>query len=175
MSSLTRVFFAHCALTPSFALTRIIETIQLRDVGHKIFLNPSTSEVLCTTSAEALAMNKFVILPRHPSNAFFEDFANCLTYDTLEECAERMEWALANDPAPLSEEERRRFTWEAATERLVDSSAVTVGQARDRSENGMDRTDERIAFWLAESGEKSSLIKGFLNREGKDRESKKGR
>ena len=146
----------------------VVDHAELRDVGHKIFLNPSTSEVLCTTSAEALAMNKFVILPRHPSNSFFEGFANCLTYDTLEECAERMEWALANDPAPLSEDERRRFTWEAATERLVESSAVTVGQARERSENGMDRTDERIAFWLAESGEKSSLIKGFLNREGKD-------
>ena len=31
----------------------------------QIFLNMSTTEVLCTTSAEALAMGKFVILPKH--------------------------------------------------------------------------------------------------------------
>jgi hypothetical protein len=38
----------------------------IRDIsGHTIFLNMSTTEVLCTTSAEALAMGKFVILPKH--------------------------------------------------------------------------------------------------------------
>lgn len=40
--------------------------VLIRDIHeHKIFLNMSTTEVLCTTSAEALAMGKFVILPKH--------------------------------------------------------------------------------------------------------------
>lgn len=38
----------------------------MRDIHeHKIFLNMSTTEVLCTTTAEALAMGKFAIIPKH--------------------------------------------------------------------------------------------------------------
>jgi hypothetical protein len=44
----------------------VLDHAQVRDIPqHKIFLNMSTTEVLCTTSAEALAMGKFVVLPKH--------------------------------------------------------------------------------------------------------------
>ncbi|KAL7545563.1 hypothetical protein ACHAWF_008914 [Thalassiosira exigua] len=142
----------------------VMDHAKLKDMPHRIFLNPSTSEVLCTTTAEALAMNKFVIIPKHPSNEFFLQFTNCLSYDTLEECAEKMAWALENAPAKLSEEERRMFTWEAATERMIESSLVTVAQARERAESGMDRTDARIAYWLSESGEKGNMIRNLFHR-----------
>ena len=142
----------------------VIDHCELKNMSHKIFLNPSTSEVLCTTTAEALAMNKFVIIPKHPSNDFFMQFSNCLSYDTLDECADKMLWALENTPKVMSDEERHKFTWQAATGRLIESSIVSVKQARERAENGMDKTDARIAYWLSESGEKSNMIRNLFNK-----------
>lgn len=138
----------------------------LRDLPHKIFLNPSVTEVLCTTTAEALAMNKFVIIPTHPSNDFFMQFPNCLSYDSLTECAEKISWALKNDPAPLSKEQSHILTWEAATERLIKSSVITKRERRDNCLAGYDKTDSRMAWLHSQSGKKGLAIKQFLKKDG---------
>ena len=75
---------ASCSIPARFLV--VVDHAQFKNEPHKIFLNPSTSEVLCTTTAEALAMNKFIIIPKHPSKNFFLQFTNFLSYDTLEEC-----------------------------------------------------------------------------------------
>ena len=119
---------------------------------YKVFLNPSVSEVLCTTTAEALAMGKFVIIPYHPSNQFFMQFPNCLAYRNEFEFAANLRWALAHEPEPLSLEQQYMFTWEAATERLIGASAVTIGDERHRKQLGTSKVDERIAWFHHEMG-----------------------
>lgn len=66
------------------------------------------SEVLCTTVAEALAMGKWVVCARHPSNEFFLQFPNCLPFDTPEDFSACVSWALRHKPEELSPELRYR-------------------------------------------------------------------
>jgi len=100
-----------------------------------------------TTTAEALAMGKWAVIPVHPSNTFFYRFPNCLAYRNKFEFVANLRWALTHDPEPLTRDLANEFTWEAATDRLVDAAAITWAEARWREELGSSKLDERIA-WL---------------------------
>lgn len=86
---------------------------------YKVFLNPSTTDVVCTTTAEALAMGKIVICANHPSNDFFKQFPNCRTYSNGEEFAKATHEALTEEPAQLTDTQRHELSWEAATKRFL--------------------------------------------------------
>ncbi|KAM0941380.1 putative digalactosyldiacylglycerol synthase [Dioscorea sansibarensis] len=93
---------------------------------YKVFINPSTTDVVCTTTAEALAMGKIVICANHPSNDFFKRFPNCHMYNNSEEFVELMRRALAEEPVPLTDKLRHELSWEAATERFVQAAELDL-------------------------------------------------
>lgn len=88
-------------------------------LSYKVFLNPSTTDVVCTTTAEALAMGKIVICANHPSNDFFKQFPNCRTYDNSDEFVKVTQKALADEPAQLTDAQRHELSWESATDRFL--------------------------------------------------------
>ena len=112
---------------------------------YKVLVNPSVTEVLCTTVAEALAMGKFAVIPDHPSNKFFLQFPNCLAYKNKVEFVQHVAYALENEPEPMTEEISHVFTWEAATDRLIQSSAITMKEARARAKARREGRDQFIA------------------------------
>eukprot|EP00752_Nemacystus_decipiens_P002053 g1966.t1 len=109
---------------------------------YKTFVNPSESEVLCTTVAEALAMGKFVVIAEHASNEFFYQFPNTLKFKTQEEFNEQLKYSIANEPLPLTPEQRHILGWSAATDRLINSAKVTVRESLRR------RRELDEAAWL---------------------------
>lgn len=100
--------------------------------NHKTLVNPSLSEVLCTTTAEALAMGKFVVMPDHPSNNFFKRFRNARFYNTDGEAIElikALEFAQPEFDPNIND-----LTWESGCDRLLN----IINQHQDSDPSPMD-------------------------------------
>eukprot|EP00617_Octactis_speculum_P025763 CAMPEP_0185770460 /NCGR_PEP_ID=MMETSP1174-20130828/59214_1 /TAXON_ID=35687 /ORGANISM="Dictyocha speculum, Strain CCMP1381" /LENGTH=662 /DNA_ID=CAMNT_0028455889 /DNA_START=199 /DNA_END=2187 /DNA_ORIENTATION=- len=115
---------------------------------YTTLVNPSTSDVLCTVTAEALAMGKNVIIAEHPSNEFFYQFQNCRTFSSSAELVHQIQEAAATPPEPISDEELHLLSWEAATNRLVDS--IIPDEAQGRATDGLrSRLCHSVHFTLS--------------------------
>ena len=88
-------------------------------------------------------MGKYVIIPEHCSNTFFEQFPNCLTYKKNEDFVAHLQYAMNNEPVPLSSEHSHILTWNAATERCIEASKITRRDSRRRFRLRQTELDER--------------------------------
>eukprot|EP00775_Hariotina_reticulata_P005176 gene5176-5414_t len=92
---------------------------------YKIFINCCKKDVLATATAEAVAMNKWVVLPEAPCNQFFKAFPNVLVFSTPAEFSQQLTKALQSDPPPLTDPHIRELSWEAATQRLLAAASIS--------------------------------------------------
>jgi digalactosyldiacylglycerol synthase len=120
--------------------------------AYKVFVNPSITEVLCTTTAESIAMGKWVIVPSHPSNIFFTQFPNCLQYSSKSEFCQLLQYALSHPPISLDKDMQYPLTWEAATDRFLQSACISKRDAKRRDRIGKTELDEKIAKFHYELG-----------------------
>jgi digalactosyldiacylglycerol synthase len=83
--------------------------------------------VVCTTTAEALAMGKIIICANHPSNEFFKQFPNCRIYNDESEFVKLTMVALSDEPSPMTDDLLHKLSWEAATERFIKAAELDKG------------------------------------------------
>ena len=91
-----------------------------RDVEkYSVFFNPSLSEVLCTTTAEALVAGRHVVIPDCPANTPFYDLPNVHVYKDEKGIEDSINQALTTLPT-CPDKARKRFDWANVCKSIVD-------------------------------------------------------
>lgn len=85
---------------------------------YRVFFNPSVSEVLCSTTAEALVAGRHVVIPNCPANQPFFDLPNVHVYDHPDQADATLEKALEAPTAP-PDRAQDRFNWEKVCQSVV--------------------------------------------------------
>lgn len=70
-----------------------------------------------------------------------------------------MQFALKNEPVPLTESYRHVLSWDGATERLIQASAITTREAQARISKGLDKADIKAAQFHVDAGRKSGWLR----------------
>lgn len=102
-------------------------------------------------------MGKIVVCADHPSNDFFRAFPNCYIYKTPQEFVEKVQKAMASEPEPLSPELQHLLSWEAATDRFIDSADLDRLPPR-----GLKRGDIKKTAVVGEDLHKNYISNGLI-------------
>lgn len=130
--------------------------------SYKLFLNPSTTDVVCTTTAEALAMGKIVVCANHPSNEFFKQFPNCRTYDNAKGFLETTRKALRDVPAPLTRHQQYELSWKAATDRFLKASELNTEPLKKQKRSPSSKLYMSASLNIRRNLEDASALIHFL-------------
>lgn len=120
----------------------------------------SVSDLSCNVS-HRFGFHHFLKI-RTASNTFFYQFPNCLPYSDLEEGLEKLEWALENDPRPLSKETIHKLSWEGANDRLFEASAISKDELDEWQETGKIKDDEDAARFHVDTAMKGQLVQKYF-------------
>jgi hypothetical protein len=90
-------------------------------------------------------------------------FPNCLAYKDIDDCVVKLQYALTSTPEPLSESGRRVLSWDGATDRLYEQSSITVRDAEERRDSGMDEADMKAAKFHVETAKRSHFVSSLFS------------
>jgi digalactosyldiacylglycerol synthase len=77
---------------------------------YRVFFNPSLSENMCTTTAEALVAGRHVVMPDCLGNRPFKAYPNAHFYSDIDGAVAALTRAMTEDPVP-PDAARREFDW----------------------------------------------------------------